>query len=146
MNRELKYRAWITRYSEPYMLYLEPTKNWFDYEDGFVLAFSIDGYSEYGFHECTENNNNKTDFKIMEYIGLKDMHNNDIYEFDILRHPQATEPEDLGWVIEYENKSASFIMKCLRLINGEELRTPIDASYLSKCEIIGNILENPIEK
>lgn len=75
-----------------------------------------------------------------QYIGINDANNKEIYVNDIIKHPNATEPEDFGWLIEYED--FSFKKKCVRLVNGEVLKTSISKFYVPKCEVIGNVYDN----
>ena len=77
---------------------------------------------------------------IMQFTGLKDNNGKEIYEGDIVKHPDADEPEDLGWEIIFENYA--FRGKMVRIIAGEGELTEFD-NYFADCEVIGNIYENP---
>ena len=78
-------------------------------------------------------------YELMQYTGLKDKNGKDIYEGDIILVPNATEPEDKGWIVEWD--SYGFVARCVRNINNDIYKTPFD-NYFVRSEIIGNIHEN----
>jgi ribosomal protein L35AE/L33A len=131
MNREIKFRAWITRYADEdekgRMYYLEPFKNWYDCEDGFLLGFSVDGYAGIGAHECCEEDTKEVDYDIMQFICYKDKDENDIYEGDIVECNRYD-----------TNESHTVIITDIRNLPNE-----LFGSNLNWRKIIGNIYENP---
>lgn len=101
--REIKFRAWHKQLKD--MIYNDLCKNPFDtfwYNDG---EFS-DMY------------------ELMQYTGLKDKNGKEIYEGDKVKCGSKTR------VVEFDNKSASFMMDCLYFMDGQNT------------EVIGNIYED----
>ena len=78
MNREIKFRAWETRYDKPRMIYSDEFSN----ETFWAVA-------EY-------------DCEIMQYTGLKDKNGKEIYEGDIVKHYDDTLQNNLPWEIKFE--------------------------------------------
>jgi hypothetical protein len=115
MSRDIKFRAWVTHYDEPFMLYLTPFKQRYDYENGFVYAFAE--HSSFWGNENYETKDAK--FEIMQFTGLKDKNGKEIYEADTDGH---------GNVVEFCN--GSFCLNGDRLIH-------------SGFEVKGNIYEHP---
>lgn len=139
MNREIKFRAWITRYDDPYMMILEPSQSWFDYENGFVLSFNEDGVDD--FAGCEQRTMGEP-FEIMQYTGLKDNNGVEIYEGDVVRYDNGTKAVVLfhdGGFCSYDGYASSSDEAYFRL-NPDD--NPVDGMEF-EFEIIGNIHENP---
>lgn len=94
-----------------------------------------------GFYYCYGLTPNKSEFELMQCIGLKDKNGKDIYEGDILQSenklmypggPRVVEWEDFGlrYTVKYE-KDKDFYYHPMR---------GVDYKWF---EIIGNIYENP---
>ncbi len=141
-QREIKFRVWITRYDEPYMLELESSQVWFDYENGFVLGFSDEGvpFSGYDTRDIDK------PFKIMQYTGLKDKNGKEIYESDVVEGTHTNgflKMYNLKYVVVYSEDR--FWLKCIdervKEMYPKSLRNCID-----EIEIIGNIHEHSIIK
>lgn len=75
----------------------------------------------------------------MQYTGLKDANDKEIYEGDIVTKDTG---DDLYYLIEFKQDDAKFVMKNLR-------NRPMffESRYIDIfngcCEIVGNIYENP---
>ena len=125
MNRLIKFRAW-------------------DFEKNIMLDKhdesdnSLNGVN-FGLPPSFESVNTK--YAWMQFTGLHDKNGKEIYEGDILKHQKATEPEDKGWIIEYV--PCQFIAKLITIIPGEGFTLSAFNAYFEKCEVIGNIYENP---
>ena len=106
------------------MIYLQQTIGKYDFEDGFVVSFVVDGYDEFGAHERFDVE--KENLTIMQYTGLKDKNGKEIYEDDIARHPDHLRDHVItfnplaGWLSNF-----------------------IDGTSHEYIEVIGNIYENP---
>lgn len=127
--REIKFRAWVKSYES--MIELLPTFGKYDFEDGFVASFVVDGYSEFGAHEKYDVQ--KNDLILMQYTGLKDKNGKEIWECDVVRN-EAWNPE--LFVVKFERGEF--------YLDSEEVK-PYQTSihYVESFEVIGNIYENP---
>ena len=74
--------------------------------------------------------------KIMQYTGKKDKNGREIYEGDLLQHPNGTIAE-----IKYSDDLAAFVAVYVR--DGNTEMDYLDKEIVSKCKIVGNIYENP---
>ena len=79
---------------------------------------------------------NIEDFEVMQYTGLKDKNGKEIYEGDLLKHPTGVVAE-----IKYENDVASFV--AVYTANDDMEMNHLDREIIKKCEVVGNIFENP---
>lgn len=134
MNRELKFRAW----------------------DGKSMAF--EGFNIIG--ECTMfgilqqySLKEGLHLEITQWTGLKDVHGKDVYEGDIVKldetpeHLKGTEfhnTEDISHHKIYWNVERAMFWD-LRIEDGDSLAGHLDGdiSFVSDCQIIGNIYQNP---
>ena len=112
--REIKFRAWD-----------EERKSMVDWLCMVQTAFNRTGGQSYGIMYMILSGNHHN-FKVMQYTGLKDKNGKDIYEGDIINGY----PDQNDVVVYSENK---FILEPM----GD------DCIYWDKCEVIGNIYENP---
>ena len=92
----------------------------------FIIGYS---YGQYQKHEVDP----KT---IGQYTGLKDRNCKEIYEGDLLQHPNGTIAE-----IQYSDDLAAFVAVYVQNSNTE--MDYLDKEIVSKCKIVGNIYENP---
>ncbi len=84
--------------------------------------------------QITEDNYNgiNPNITILQYTGLKDKQDKEIYEGDIVCYDGDLDNEDARWVIKWVDEIASFQL-------GDDI--PIDA--VEHLIILGNIYENP---
>ena len=118
MSRVIKFRAWIPE--EKRMEYFE---------------FHITAYGE-----TISFGNDKPHWIIMQFTGLLDRYNVEIYEGDIIQgHPYSLHPVEVYWeqgLCSYEVRRGAWSSHCLDY-SGEN-----DIGY-QPLEVIGNIWENP---
>lgn len=144
-NRPIKFRVWdkekkqMRRVDELHFAYEAITQNGL----GVIEVVCRDlGYEE---EEITE-------FELMQFIGLKDKSGNPIYEGDILKfHKNPTgkskKPYRQLMVVEFSEEKSMFVFHVV----GEGQITNLTPWVALKawehdghrCEIIGNIYENP---
>jgi len=75
-----KFRAWDKDFDE--MINLKRVENRYDFEDGKVLAFVVDGYGDFGGHEKRDGRPN---WEIMRYSGLEDSEDIEVCAGDLRR-------------------------------------------------------------
>ena len=121
-------------------------------EDGKILLNVI------GDEWCLVNPDN---FKILQYTGLKDKNGKEIYEGDSVETPFRTTGFNIGFrgddeiytgfyrgVVHYQ-ASRGFFQKNVVMLGDEDesglwtKRSDLSNIIQSRCEIIGNIYENP---
>lgn len=122
--KELKFRAWTHLNKKYKMVYSKNLKK----HDILDFSFKTDG---------------KNIIDVMQYIGIKDCNNKEIYEGDIIERVYNTKTKDkeVG-VVEYRN--GQYIIKisdniCYD-ISVDAMFSPIVSNY----EIIGNKYQNSI--
>ena len=132
--REIKFRAW-DRESQTMHLVSQ-----------IDFAVSKTGIQQIGVQigHCKENEDGyyATDIELMQYTGLKDCkrtaeypEGQEIYEGDILKHQI--------WSYTTVQVIWSDIMFRAITVRGEEHNMPLVYLQTDKCEVIGNIYENP---
>jgi uncharacterized phage protein (TIGR01671 family) len=109
--REIKFRAWFEKFKEMYTVKMIDLQK--------EIAY-FDKYNYRSFY----------DIDLMEYTGLKDMREKEIYEGDILFESFGEKYfkvvfEDGSFTVETEEYSLSL------------------SEYAHICEVVGNIYENP---
>ena len=155
MKREIKFRAWIFE------------ENKMSFQDEWFSIWAFDGiqYADQGYWtnnmDASESHKEelrkknieiKDEFVLMQYTGLKDKNGKEIYEGDIVKLDEApdiikgTEFHNMEDVshheIYWDNDRACFCDK--RLEDGDSLAGYLDGdiSFMSDCELVGNIYEN----
>ena len=138
--REIKFRVYLDKmyYQNEYVEYdtnlvgidfLKKTATFAAYTDG----EEADNLQKYSFDENSILY--KKDLKIMQYTGLKDKNNKEIYEGDILSNGNNEKP----YKVIFENGSfrAEFEE------DFEEYSFDLIDVVAQGCEVVGNIYENP---
>ena len=125
--RDIKFRCWDTENKE--MLEVQEL----DYEDSYngqpMIRTTM--YSDYFDTE---------DMILMQYVGLKDKNEKEIYEGDIVKFRFKDDREefpDLIGYIEYQTTFTAF-----RIMSNQG-SFKIDITEIKFIEVIGNIYENP---
>jgi uncharacterized phage protein (TIGR01671 family) len=119
-KREIKFRAWQTKYETMY----NPT-------DGIYIEFGetlVVGFDDGDLRLEGE------DVVLMQYTGLKDKNEKEIYEGDIVSYGKNR----LFAVVWAEKYGSWYVVPCGEYENDSELGKTEKA-----CEVIGNIYENP---
>ena len=117
--REIKFKLWHKGFKKFF------TTNYSD-----QISMMPDG-NIFWMGECETDN-----FTLLQYTGLKDKNGKEIYEGDLLKHPVGVVAE-----IKYENDVASFV--AVYTANDDMEMNHLDREIIKKCEVVGNIFENP---
>ena len=129
--REIKFRSWdklAKKMSNSYNLQRQPTFN--SEHNGKFCISTISPSGWLGFDGFSENERQIA----MQYTGLKDKNEVEIYEGDIIKY----DFNELNYRIEFLN--AEFIAR--RFYENIENLYPTEFDYGKECEVIGNIYEN----
>ena len=120
--REIKFRAW-DRFKQ----------RWSNYKinDGTVYFMDKNTGIWYGSY-----NKRYKDFNLMQYTGLKDKNNKEIYEGDIVK---LRANHGIG-VVKYYDEWGAFIVEYIKL---RPLAVLGMNYYKEDIEVLGNIYENP---
>ena len=115
MNREFEFRAWLTKYNKMVKIY-----SWNIWQEYFMC-------SEYDSEFYLE------ETPIMQYTGLKDMWEKEIYEGDIVTLHNSR------YKVIFNMEQAIFVLRDDKF----EMEIPFTNNNNERMEIIGNIYENP---
>ena len=125
MNREIKFRAWYPKYKKMSMV-----TGYMWEEDGSDYV----NLEKWSYDEKI----------LMQYTGLKDKNNKEIYEGDIVKCPDLNPPEYTNTLSIVEYHASCF---CYRDISSNKIESIYGFIGLSErdddVEIIGNTFENP---
>lgn len=130
MSREIKFRAWsIPNSTMHYDVYLYPGSMVVDADDNVIGHDGIDVI-------------------VMQYTGLKDMNEVEVYEGDILKFTEIDEESVLGvgvtdiaqvkWIDDLAQWRVVFPSG-----RRTELHCILEVPYFYDQEVIGNVYENP---
>jgi len=128
MKRELKFRVWDVE-----------TKRFFktDYNEHLSVAISVDGKTLYQNYVGGDKEIGK-DVIIQQFTGLKDRHEKEIYEGDIVKvYSEEFENENFTGEVIFDEGSF------LTWINKNDIRGVWNLWSGDDIEVIGNIMENP---
>lgn len=138
MNREIKFRAWLT------------SGHGITYLNGSHMEYNIIlKNGKYASVESGWDIQGVYDYPVMQYTGLKDKNGKEIYEGDVLKvykpntYIKANDLHEVRW---HKSKScfAYFNLRCNFFDEGRSgLITVGENQHGRWCEIIGNIYENP---
>lgn len=138
--RKIKFRVYLDKmyYQNEYNEY-DTNLIGIDFLNKIVtFAGYTDGEEEDSFERYSFDENNilyKKDLKIMQYTGLKDKNNKEIYEGDILSDGNNKKP----YKVIFENGSFRAEFEG----DFEEYSFDLIDVVAQGCEIVGNIYENP---
>lgn len=134
--REIKFKAWC--YKTNMMYYHIDEIHWL-LGGEVIRANSV--ISEISEHRMSNEYTGEQNFKLLQYIGIKDINKHPIYERDIC---VATLPGPIKILasIDYDNESASFQL-FYKTHDNESASIPIDSEII--LEIVGNIYESDIK-
>jgi uncharacterized phage protein (TIGR01671 family) len=132
MKREIKFRAWHEESRQ--MVYGRANRAVVDFEGGVLLVDNLSGSYM------------KREVILMQYTGLHDNNEKEIYSSDILKDERGrigliTELHSgqvFMWLKEYEDMQRKF-----PVIIYEAVADNQTSSFIESCEVIGNIYENP---
>ena len=123
MNREIKFRAWIKELNEIREVeYINFWKKMISYPNKFCKEY----YLNADFYEI----------ELMQYTGLKDKNNKEVYEGDIVK---LRANHGIG-VIKYSDEWGAFVVE---YIKPRPLAVLGMNYYKEDIEVLGNIYENP---
>ncbi|AAO36633.1 YopX family protein (endogenous virus) [Clostridium phage phiCTC2B] len=124
MNREVKFRAWDKELNM--MVYTKEQTGHIEYNTNPADTINIIlNQDDYG-------------YVFMQYTGLKDKNEKEIYEGDIIK--KSNRSSNLYEII-YQDSIACF--RC-KVIKGDIKSFPcLNIGTVRNCEVIGNIYENP---
>ena len=80
------------------------------------------------------------DIELMQFTGLKDQHGKEIYEGDLLiNHGVTNDMKQRIFKAVWNDTAARYSLKDI----AANMYTSMDRNDTSRCEVIGNIYENP---
>ena len=131
MNREIKFRAWDKEENKMVRVTLLDFPEWsISYQDGtdYYKNGDRNGFKNEDTDRCI----------LMQYTGLKDKNGREIYEGDILRWVSSNpfSKGEIRTVKVYYTEAHFWCYGAIGVYLGELLIN-------EKCEVIGNIYENP---
>ncbi len=142
MMREIKFRAWDKELE--YMFYgIKETYDWLSYPNN-ARDKEIQMYEKLNeaFNaKCFDSFLNNERFVVMQYTGLKDKNDKEIYEGDIVRYKSQLMNKEI-WNCVIEIEGATFKLRTSE-------KASYDGSFLNKLaenkniEVMGNVYENP---
>ena len=128
-KREIKFRAWNAEYGE--MVYSDMNSEFIDKREWYPICFNI-GFSHFP-HTILDD-----ETKLMQYTGLKDNNDNEIYEGDIIG---KTSKATSNIVVKWDNDRSAYYGHLRIYSQPTGKRMPL--RKFKNQEVIGNIYENP---
>lgn len=102
----------------------------------FIQQSTFETTEDRGDQITTHISRNVNEETIGQFTGITDKNGVKVFEGDKIKHPKATEPEHLGWTIEW------YDFKWIGRNNFNPKFTCVLSDYFTQCEVIGNIFDN----
>ena len=152
MKREIKFRAWYHHknnndngWMEYLVLGIQDL-----YQNRFLLAENLPRMENFSHFVALNKFKHEKDFALMQFTGLKDKNEKEIYEGDIVRvyeedffELQMEQIEDLDAIGDIRFDDGAFWIYSKDLNNDREKWEGFMLSEIQDTEVIGNIYENP---
>lgn len=134
MKREIKFRAWDSKYK----------KFLFPYPEGFNVIGEVTAFDLIG-QQLHENEPNTpvleriNDVELMQYTGLKDKQGFEIYEGDIINYSNPYNHKEYTHIVKWDE-----MWSCFGLFEPDnKWCKENDWQKIKEVEVIGNQFENP---
>jgi len=138
--REIKFRAWRTDEDGGYMV--DSPRSMATILERHMRDYPATMNPGWSDHVATVTSD---DYILMQYTGLKDKNGRQIYEGDVVIHPESKrEAKSLPYTVEWYGSGFCTIHRFKDPDSGREVMqwSPLSDSY-REIEVIGNIYENP---
>ncbi|MDH6351904.1 YopX family protein [Brevibacillus sp. 1238] len=126
-GREIKFRAWDNVKDQMYYL---------GEEDSVVFTFNSVGIVATDITENEEEFKTLHHLQYMQFTGLRDKNDREIYEGDILGKTSETSGLSYRYTVEWDSENARFMAR------GKHFQELVSDSLERCCEVIGNVWED----